>query len=104
MFFIFCGILFNKFMIAPRYHFPVCFIMFIFGFSLDFCFLVFYFCYLYENMGFLMFIWVFYFRYHLTLLCLFPPFFFAFWKKISGLVGRKISSSGISARNFFCCY
>ena len=41
---------------------------------------------------------------HLTLLCLFPPFFFFFfyfWKILSGLVGRKISSFGISARIFF---
>ena len=30
--------------------------------------------------------------------------FFSFWKILSGLVGRKISFFGISARNFFCCY
>ena len=42
-------------------------------------------------MGFLMFIWVFYFRYHLTLLCLFPPFFFAFGKNFPvWLVGKLV--------------
>ena len=42
---------------------------------------------------------------YLTLLCLFPPFFFfAFWKISSCLVARKIRYFGISARNFFCCY
>ena len=37
---------------------------------------------------------------HLTLFF----FFFAFWKISSCLVARKISSFGISRRNFFCCY